>query len=103
MGGDLSWALSQRNPERFRGAIVMGSRASYRADAKTAALAPSRRYFFTMGELEDPERITAAKHAVTFLERSKLAHRHVVVPQGGHESAPLPTFLEALEFVLWQP
>ncbi|MFI5280304.1 MAG: dienelactone hydrolase family protein, partial [Gemmatimonadales bacterium] len=30
MGGDLAWALSVRNASRVRGAVVMGSRMSYR-------------------------------------------------------------------------
>src|SRR5262249_36594596 len=30
MGGDLAWALAVRNAARVRGAVVMGSRMSYR-------------------------------------------------------------------------
>ena len=35
LGGDLSWALAVRNPERFAGAVVAGSRTSYPVDSAT--------------------------------------------------------------------
>ncbi|MEK7667479.1 MAG: hypothetical protein AAB409_02405 [Gemmatimonadota bacterium] len=103
MGGDLAWALSLRNPRRFRGAIVMGSRASYRTAASrmTVLAAREARYFFTVGDHEEPVRLEGARAAAGLLERHGVAHRLRVIPETGHDPAPLEEFEQALRFVLW--
>ncbi|MEK6768926.1 MAG: alpha/beta fold hydrolase [Gemmatimonadota bacterium] len=104
MGGDLAWAISLRNPDRFRGAIVMGSRASYRLRAveMTALARRQPRYYFALGTQEDPERLAGARAAATLLERHGVAFRYEEIPRAGHEPAPLPMFTAALDFVLWR-
>ncbi|OGT94909.1 MAG: hypothetical protein A2083_07335 [Gemmatimonadetes bacterium GWC2_71_9] len=105
MGGDLAWALTLRNPRRFLGAIVMGSRASYRtAAARMAALATrDARITFTLGDHEEEVRLSGARAAAALLERHGVAHRHVLVPGSGHDPAPLTEFGQALRFVLGEP
>lgn len=102
MGGDLSWAIALRNPQRFRGAIVMGSRAGYRARPQDhrALVEHGARFFFTMGEHDEEARVTGARAAAQFLERLSVPHLYREIPGAGHESAPLPMFAEAPEFVL---
>lgn len=105
MGGDLAWAIALRNPARIRGAVVMGSRASYRARAADhRALADGGvRFYFTLGAREEEVRLTGARAAARFLEQLGVAHRYREIPGGGHEWAPPPLFAEALRFVLGSP
>jgi pimeloyl-ACP methyl ester carboxylesterase len=55
MGGDLAWALALRNPTRVSGAVVMSSRASYRArPADMRELAERRaKFMLLMGSAEE--------------------------------------------------
>ena len=102
MGGDLAWALALRNPELLRGAIVMASRASYRpgpGDPGTAALQRSR-FFLTMGAADDGTRRRMARAAAAMLDERGIAYRFRMIEGAGHEPAPIPTFAEALRFVL---
>lgn len=105
LGGDLAWALAVRDPARIRGAVVMGSRASYRArPADHQALARrGARFFFTIGAAEDPARLAGARVADQFLTGLHVAHELREIPGGQHSAAPFPLFLEALDFVLGGP
>jgi pimeloyl-ACP methyl ester carboxylesterase len=99
MGGDLAWALTQRHPERYAGAIVMGSRCSYRGkDSAEAPPVAGLRYFISMGETEDSARLAGAKAAVQLLQTSTIPHRYLAIP-GGHVPAPADAFVEAVAFV----
>lgn len=102
MGGDLAWALALRNPGLLRGAIVMASRASYRpleGDPGTAALQRSR-FFLTMGAADDGTRRRMARAAAAMLEGARVPYRFRMIEGEGHAPAPIPTFAEALRFVL---
>jgi len=102
MGGDLAWALALRNPGLLRGAIVMASRASYRpleGDPGTAALRKSR-LFLTMGAADDGTRRRMARAAAELLEGAGVPYRFRMIEGAGHEPAPIPTFAQALRFVL---
>jgi pimeloyl-ACP methyl ester carboxylesterase len=100
-GGDLSWALTQRHPERYVGAIVMGSRCSYRnKTAPKEQAARGFRYYFAVGENEDPARSGGTEAAKTVLDRAGVRHRTGIV-QGGEHAAATPGMLsDALRFVL---
>jgi pimeloyl-ACP methyl ester carboxylesterase len=102
MGGDLAWALALRNPSRFRGAIVMGSRASYRPrPADHRALAErGMRFFFAIGEAEENVRLVGARAAARFLEQLGVEHRYREIPGAWHSPAPPEMFAEALAFLL---
>ncbi|NBF39418.1 MAG: hypothetical protein GVY14_03285, partial [Spirochaetes bacterium] len=58
LGGDLSWALSVRNPELFAGAVIAGSRTSYPVDTATLETLRSRgfRGSFLIGNRDSPAR-----------------------------------------------
>lgn len=100
MGGDLAWALSQRQPERYAGAIVMGSRCVYRNPGAPAKLAKQDfHYFIAMGENEEPARKAGAKAAAKLLDSAKVGHRDVNV-SGGHVPAPADVFVEAINYVV---
>ena len=102
LGGDLAWALSQRNPTRFIGAIVVGSRAGYRAPAANLRTMAERRarFVFALGESEDSGRILGAEAAMELLRRNGVEYRYVRIPRPGHVNAPVEAHREALAFIL---
>lgn len=96
LGGDSSWALLARHPEIFRGAVVMGSRASARPTRTGLALLRSRacRVAFAIGSSDDAARVSGAERAYAAVQAgnvpSQLAHY-----EGAH-SAPDPDTLASL-------
>jgi len=103
LGGDLAWALTLRNPDVLHGAIVMASRATYRlagGEAAVAAALRRARVYLTMGTADIAARRQLALAAAAMLDRVGVAHEFRLIPGVGHEPAPLPTFAEALSFVL---
>ncbi|MDP3773664.1 MAG: alpha/beta hydrolase [Gemmatimonadales bacterium] len=102
MGGDLAWALALRNPQRVRGAVVMSSRARYRAratDMRTLA-ANGARFFLTIGGAEDPTRRAGALAAARLLDSLQIANRFREISGAGHARAPAEIWEEALAYVL---
>jgi len=99
LGGDLAWALTLRNPDLLRGAIVMASRATYRPVPALVPALRDARFFLTMGGVDDPTRRRLARAAADVLDRLGIEHRFFVLPGVAHEPAPLATFAEALDFV----
>ena len=101
-GGDMAWTFVQRYPTRFSGAILMGSRAGYRAPlANLQSLAQRRaRFFFALGDGEAPGTLTALRSAMTLLQRNGIEHRFASIPESDHVPAPAAMFAEALAFVL---
>jgi pimeloyl-ACP methyl ester carboxylesterase len=102
LGGDLAWAIALRNPTRIHGAVVMGSRASYRATAADHRVLAERgvRFAFLMGTEEGAGRRSGARRAADLLGQLGVASRWDDVPGGGHVQAPLPMLAQALGFVL---
>lgn len=100
MGGDLSWALIQRDPERYAGAIIMGSRATYRAKGALERLAQRGvRVFTFMGKSETSLRIAGMDAARAELKRAGVTHR-AASASGEHVPAPRDIFEEAVDFTL---
>lgn len=85
LGGDLSWALSVRNPSLFAGAVIAGTRASHpaTADALTALRERGFRGAFLIGDREDPARYNGINHARALFAASEIEHRYAEYP-GGH-------------------
>jgi dienelactone hydrolase len=102
MGGDLAWALSVRNSSRVKGAVVMGSRMSYRGppgdvrDLVTRGL----RISVVMGLGEDGARMAGARTGARLLETLGVPHTFTEVPALAHSRPPAEVFREALAFVL---
>jgi predicted esterase len=102
MGGDLAWALALRNPALVRGAVIMGSRMSYRGDAAAhAELARRRaRFAIVMGEREDRTRAAGARAGASLLNSLGIAHDYREVDNLAHLRPPAEVFSGALRFVL---
>jgi pimeloyl-ACP methyl ester carboxylesterase len=102
LGGDLAWAIALRNPARVRGAVVMGSRASYRTGAAQVGVLADRgvRFAFAMGTNEDAARLAGARSAARLLEQHSVGFRWDDIPGGVHSPAPLTVLAAGLAYVL---
>ena len=101
LGGDLSWALSMRNPNLFAGALVMGSRCSYPPRGNLSIMAAKgTRFFLVMGEHESDVRLKIFNQSKALLDQAKVSYLYKQVPGGGHVSAPPKMYKEGLEFLL---
>lgn len=103
LGGDLSWAIVNRQPMRYAGALVMGSRASYRGRATAMSDLARRgtRVAIAMADGEAEARLTGARAAVQALNTAGVAHRLELFPAAGHAPAPLALFTTLLTWILW--
>ncbi len=100
MGGDMAWALMQRKPDRYAGAVIMGSRCNWRQYGSPEKLAKrSVRVAFSVGEKEREVRRKGALSARGVLEKVGVHVRWDDMP-GGHLPAPTKLFSEQLDFVL---
>jgi len=102
MGGDLAWALSVRNASRVKGAVVMGSRMSYRGPPGNVndLVARGLRISVVMGHDEDGTRMAGARAGVRLLESLRVPHTFTEVPNLAHLRPPAEVFRQALAFVL---
>jgi len=92
LGGDLSWALSARNPDVFAGAVMAGTRASYPITPEALAALSSNRFrgAFLIGDREDPVRHRGINAARALYEAAGIDHRYAEYP-GGHTMPPRET------------
>jgi len=101
LGGDLTWALMQRNPGMFKGGVVMGSRCSFYKEGSMKILAQNKaKFYFGMGGLEDEVRLKGSTNARAKLKAAAIVFNYYEIPQAGHEPLPLDKFREALNFVM---
>ncbi len=100
LGGDLSWALSARNPDVFAGAVMAGTRASYPITPEALAALSSRRFrgAFLIGDREDPVRHRGINAARGLYEAAGIDHRYGEYP-GGHTMPPREAMLEMIGYV----
>ena len=101
MGGDLAWALAVRNAARVRGAVVMGSRMSYRGPpGDVRDLASHRvRVAVVMGRDEDGTRLSGARAGDRLLATLGVPHAFREVPNLAHARPPAEVYRAALAFV----
>ncbi len=106
MGGDLSWALALRRPGRYAGALVMGSRCSWRAPPSMRVLSKlQRRFIFLMGSRDAPSRVQGMEAAVRLVDRRGIPHRYRRYP-ASHRPPPGATMVLVMEELLlpqWLP
>ena len=99
-GADLAWTLTQRDPTRYAGAIVMGCHCSYRGEKAADRLAATGlRYFIARGQGDDRAHLSAAMTASIWLDGAKVPQKLVTFP-GAHVPAPADVFANAVDFVL---
>ncbi len=100
LGGDLSWALAVRNPDRFAGAIVAGSRASHPVDQDVLNLLRDREFrgSFLIGNREDPNRYRGINVARMRFDDAGVEHRFREYP-GGHVMPGTELFQEEIRYI----
>ena len=103
LGGDLSWAMSLKNPENTLGAIVQGSRAGYRQKGSAEILAQrGARFYFAMGQFESEVRMKGVGYSKQLLDKNRISYKYYEIPGGGHVSMGKNNFLRALKFVMYK-
>ncbi|MEO0769379.1 MAG: alpha/beta hydrolase-fold protein [Cyanobacteria bacterium J06649_4] len=103
LGGDLSWALSLRNPGLFSGAIVMGSMSTYRNEQNARLLSDTDfRYFMVMGGYDGNR--GAMHNALDSLDTHDIDYHYEEVSNAGHGDLPeqmqSDLFLSAMDYIL---
>lgn len=104
LGGDTSWALICRHPDVFRGAVVMGSRASARPTSTNLRVMRERgrRIAFGIGRADDATRVTGADRAYAAMNTGRVTTQ--MTRYEGSHSPPDPTTLRSLvAFVMATP
>lgn len=101
LGGDVSWALFVRHPDRFRGAVVMGSRSTASAARGASATLRRRgaRIAFTMGRSDDAGRQRGIERAHHWAEHAGL-ETHLYRFDGSHQVPPPDVLAAAVRLVL---
>lgn len=103
LGGDLSWAITNRYPEKFKGAIISGSRCGYSEKGMINRLAKKNaKYFIAMGEHESDARMKGAKYAQTRLNNAKIANKFELIKEAGHDPTSYTQLKDAFNFVLFE-
>jgi len=101
LGGDLSWALTVRNPALVAGAVIAGSRASYPGSDEALAALGERggRVAFLIGDREAPVRY----HGIN-VARERMEGAGITVTyreyRGAHVIPPVAIFRDALDWVI---
>lgn len=86
IGADLSWALSNRHPEVFCGAVVHGSRCGYIDKAQIPQLARANsRFYLTIAADDLPARVNGMENAKRLLDEARVENLYVKKERGGHE------------------
>jgi dienelactone hydrolase len=89
LGGDLSWAFLNRNPDIFKGAMIFGTRCSYAHKAENLALMRERgvKVFFGIGNREHTTRSAGINRAYQALRNAGLDVKLQEYP-GAHTNPP---------------
>lgn len=100
LGGDLSWALSIRNPSLFAGAVIAGTRASHPATEESLATLRARAFkgAFLIGDREDRARYNGINYARSLFAASGIEHRYSEYP-GGHVMPGTALLQEKIRYV----
>ena len=101
LGGDLSWAISQKNHGMFKGAVVAGTRCGYRSTIGFEIQKKNDfKIYIASGQLESPVILKGIDQAKTDLTNFGIEHMYYEIPNMGHKMLPEEKFLEALRFVM---
>lgn len=102
LGGDLAWALAVRNPQRFNGVVLSGTRASHRfsPQALDALRRAGTRFAFFLGQREDPSRRQGLLRALETLRAENIPTLFREIPGVAHGLPPYRDFVDAIAWTL---
>ncbi len=100
LGGDLSWALTMKQPELFAGAVMAGTRCSYPPERSDLDILERKGYkgAFFIGNREDINRYDGINAARWTLENAGIETQYTEI-DGGHAAPPVELFGEALSWI----
>lgn len=103
LGGDLGWAISHRYPEKFKGAIVSGTRCSYFENGMMERqFKRDVRYYFAIGEKDYPVIVAGAKNAKSQLDARKIKNKFILSADREHQAATFNQVVEGLNMILFE-
>lgn len=101
LGGDLAWAITNRYPERFAGAIISGCMCDYWEQDGTDRIADTGlKYYFVMGDRELRIRMRTFSDTRSELDRKTIGYVFNMIT-GTHVAATLENIREALDFIIF--
>jgi predicted peptidase len=108
LGADLSWAISLRNPDLFRSAILIDSLCSYRLSQNVPQLASKKfRFFLIAGRKEGGEAIHPLDEIKAILDKSQIVNIYKSFPSASHagiiEFIPDAMWMESFDFAMFDP
>lgn len=100
LGGDLSWALINKYPKRFKGIIATGTRCGATRTSNLKLIKENNaRCYMTMGEDESTARLAGMEKAIAALKKYDIEHHFYDMPFVGHASVDAAHFQEAIRFM----
>jgi formylglycine-generating enzyme required for sulfatase activity len=102
LGGDVSFALTLRNPDRFAGALIMSSGMNYRSPRYFERLRGKQtRLYLTMGSVDG--RLNGMQKSKNMLDQYGIKTEMKVIAGQGHEPPPRDEFVKGMQFLLSAP
>jgi predicted esterase len=102
LGGDMSFALTLRNPDRFAGALIMSSEMNYRSPRYFERLRGKKtRMYLTMGSVDG--RLSGMRKSKNMLDQYGIKAEMKIITGQGHEPPPREEFLKGMQFILSAP
>ncbi len=106
LGADLSWAISLRNPDLFKSAILIDSLCTYRLPQNVPQLASKKfRYYLIAGRKEGGESIHPLGEVKAILDRNRIENIYQSFPSASHggiiEFIPDAMWMESFDFALF--
>jgi pimeloyl-ACP methyl ester carboxylesterase len=107
LGADLAWAISIRNPDLFRSAILIDSLCTYRQSKYLDQLSAKKfRYVLIAGRKEGGEANHPMVDVKTILDQKQIANTYTAFPNASHyaiiEMIPDRVWMQAIDYALFE-
>ena len=101
LGGDLSWAITQRYPEKFKGALASGTRCGYtEAGMMERQAKKGVRYYLTIGNEDLATRKSGMNNAKALLDKAGVKNKYAET-MGTHVRASIEQLRVGFNFILF--
>lgn len=107
LGADLAWAISIRNPDLFKSAILIDSLCTYRHSKYLEQLAAKKfRYVLIAGRKEGGEVNHPMADVKSILDQKQIANTYTAFPSASHyaiiEMIPDRVWMQAIDYALFE-
>jgi hypothetical protein len=102
LGGDLSCALSVRNPKLFQGVVVINSQCTATGDEPNMRNLATHniRFFMSMDEADDYDRLPDMRRAVDELVKYGISNRFEIIPSD-NGSSRTARLMRGIDYILF--